>query len=139
MTEVSLGAHDCTELLDILLHRAIDDGVAVVAPAFHFLGGVAHADLDLLLRFGTAPQESATEFLKIGRQEKDVGQCPEDKRVAAGADIRGAVCVDIEQHIDSVAEILQHGPLERSVVIAVHLGIFQELAVGEPGSKILRR
>ena len=46
--EVALGAHDGAEFLEVFLDGAADDGVAVEAPAFHFGGGVAKADLDLV-------------------------------------------------------------------------------------------
>jgi len=126
VTQVPLGAHHGSELLDVLLHGAVDDRVPVVAPAFHFLGGIAHPDLHLLVGLGTTTQETAAQLFKVGRQEENVGQGAKDERISTGSDVRGTVGVDVEEDINSVAEILEHGSLERAVVVPVHLGMLKK-------------
>ena len=128
---IALGAHNGPKFLDVLLHGAADDGVAVVAPAFHFERGIAETDLHLLLGLGSATQESLPQLLKIGRNDEDVGQRIQNQRIAAGADIRRAMRVDIEQDIDPVVKVLQDGRLQRTVPVAMNLGMFQKL----PGFK----
>ena len=127
MAQVPLCAHDGAELFDVLLHGAIDDCVAVIAPAFHFLGRIAHPDLDLFVGLRATAKQSAAQLLQIGWQEEDVGKRAQDERITAGADVRGPMGVDVEEDIDAVAEILEHGTLERSVMVPVHLRMLEEL------------
>lgn len=139
MGEVALGAHDGAKFFDVLLHGAADDGVAVLPPAFHFEGGIAHANLDLFLGLGTAAQEAAAEFLQVGKNDEHIGQRIEDHRIAAGSDIGGSACVDVEQDINALFEILEHGGLQGSVVVAMNLGVFQEFAGGQSVREVFRR
>lgn len=78
MGEIALGAHDGAKLLDVLFHGATDDRVAVLTPAFHFESGISQANLHLLLGLGPTAQEPAAEFLKIRRDDENIGERTQD-------------------------------------------------------------
>ena len=69
---------------------------------------------------------------------KDIGERLADLLIA-GAERARALHVEIEQHVDAGLEILQHEIAPRAVVIAVHLGVLEELAGLEPRQKFLVR
>ena len=124
---VALCPHDGPEFFNILLHRATDEGVSIVAPFLHFTRSVVETRGDLLLAFGAALAKPPREFIKAWRHDEDIRKRALDEGIVACADARCANRVDIEQDIHSGCEVLQHGGLQRSVKTAVHLRVLEKI------------
>ena len=56
-----------------------------------------------------------------------------------GAQLLGALPVDVEQHVMALLQRLHHGALGRAVEIAEHLGIFQQVATVAQAAELLMR
>ncbi len=83
------------------------------------------------------PHEPATQLLEIRGHDEDVRKRGKDEGVAAGADVPRSVRVDIQQDVDAVAEILQHGTLERAVAVTMDLGVLEELSGHQPALELV--
>ena len=128
MAQVTLGAHDRAKFFDVLFHRSADERVAVFAPFFHFGGGVAKARGDLIFALGAALAQAAAEFIESRRHYENIGERVLDESVRTLADAGGAERIDIEQDIDAMLQLRDDGGLERAVMVAVDLGVFQEIS-----------
>ena len=64
--------------------------------------------LDLLGRFRSAFLQSPPQLFNIRRHDKNVRQRVAKNRIVRIADVRGALCVDVDQNIRSVFQIRQH-------------------------------
>jgi hypothetical protein len=68
------------------------------------------------------------KYWQSGRRQEDghqrVSQIGIGRR--AGADGRGALHVDVEQHVAALAELVQHFGLGRAVTVVKYTSVFQK-------------
>src|SRR3954451_3051763 len=102
-TQDPFRAHDLAKFLQILFHRFADDGVAVIAPVFHFARGGFQTRLDLLSRLSTPFGQTTSQFFQVRRHDENVSQGILYKTIAAIANSGGALRVDVDQNIDPVS------------------------------------
>src|SRR5207237_10104420 len=72
--QITFRAHDMPEFLQIFFDRPADDGVAIIAPQFHFARGGDETRVDLLGRFRSALDQTAGDVVELGRHNKNIGQ-----------------------------------------------------------------
>ena len=134
--QITFRAHDMPEFLQIFFDRPADDGVAIIAPQFHFARSGDESRVDLLGRFRSALHETAAEFVEIRRHNKNIGQRLANEWIVAVANGGRALGVDVDQNIDAVFQIRKQRFAQRSIIISMDLRVFEKIAGLRPRVKI---
>lgn len=108
----------------------------VILPVFHFVEGIGHAEGDDLVGIGAAAGEASAEFVIIGGHDEEVDEGVLDGGVLAGADLGGALDIDIHDDVLSALDEGMDFGAEGSVEVAVDFGVFEEFAGGDIGFEL---
>ena len=68
------------------------------------------------------------EQFEAWRHEKNIGNRFTNERIAACADHRRALRINVEQHIHAAIDLVQNRFTQRAVKMPVHVRVFQKLA-----------
>src|SRR5690606_20878462 len=75
---------------------------------------------------GVAASEAGTEFFQPRGQQEDIAMGAADSFIWAGAELRGALYVEVEQDILPALKIGQHFAFESAVTVTEDDGVFEE-------------
>jgi len=108
-----------------------EETVGVFRGGFDFAEGVFHAQGDDFLTVGASASETFTEFFFGWGHDKEVHEGVADGGIRAGADLVGALDVDVHDNVGPRGNGIDHLGFKGAVEIAVNFGVFEKFSIGD--------
>ncbi len=128
----SFSGNDGIEGGKVTLLIPADNAVLVGFPVSHLLMGIFQPEVQLFLGFGAAKIESLDQFLVIGRNDENVDKGLLDHGVGLISDQGSSLNIDVHEDVAPGVDMGDYLRFQRSVVVAVYFGEFEEFTVGGP-------